>query len=86
MGKSAPHRPNWTKNIGALLDAGVTVRACCDGSCGKFKDIDLKTLVDIKGRDYDLWNRRSVCRLTEGCEGPVRFRFSGFAMMRPMWD
>lgn len=86
MGKNAPLRPAWTESLGGLIDAGVTVRACCHGQCKKFKDIDLEALAAIKGRDYDLWNRRSVCRLTEGCEGPVKFRFSGFGMMRALYD
>lgn len=86
MGKNAPLRPAWTECLGGLIDAGVTVRACCHGQCKKFKDIDLEALAAIKGRDYDLWNRRSVCRLTEGCDGPVKFRFSGFGMMRALYD
>lgn len=86
MGKNASLRPACTESLGALIDAGVTVRACCDGQCRKWKDIDLEALAEIKGRDYDLWNKRSVCRLTDGCEGAVRFRFSGLGMMRVLHD
>ena len=86
MGKKPPLRPAWTENLGALIDAGATVRACCAGQCKKWKDIDLEALAAIKGRDYDLWNKRSVCRLTDGCEGAVRFRFSGLGMMRVLHD
>lgn len=85
MAKNAQTRPSWTANLGTMIDEGITVRASCS-RCNQWKDVDLVKLAEIKGRDYDLWNRRSVCRFTKGCAGPVKFRHSGRGPMQAMWD
>ena len=78
-------RPSWTRNIGEMIDAGIACQAFCD-RCGKFRAIDLSALAMRLGRDFDLWNRRTRCRLTPGCTGFNRFQHGGRGVMRHMWD
>lgn len=68
-------RPAWTRNIGVMHDEGVEVTALCPVCRGLKVGIDLAALIEIKGRDYDLWNRRTKCRFTPGCEGMVTFMY-----------
>lgn len=85
MGKRTPLRPSWTANLGALIGEGIEVRAHCD-RCEKWKDVDLHDLAASMGPDYDLWNRRTRCRFTPGCEGWNKFLHSGRGPLQPMWD
>lgn len=85
MARKVKLRPTWTANLGAMIEAGIEVRAGCS-RCGRWKVVDLEKLAAIKGRDFDLWNRRSVCRFTDDCAGPVKFHHSGRGVMLPMWD
>jgi hypothetical protein len=61
------------RTLGQMLDQGHTAMAEC-ATCRGHHDIDLAQLIEKVGRDYSLWNRRSRCRLTEGCPGWVVFR------------
>lgn len=86
MGKTAPIRPSGTRNLGALIEHCVSVRAKCD-RCGKCKDVDLAALAERVGAAFDLWDRRPRCNMTPGCEGRVLFMHDwhgGF--MFPMKD
>lgn len=77
MGKRAPSRPIYTANIGLMIEHGIACRAWCD-KCKAWKDIDLVALAEKVGADYDLWGRRTRCRLTPGCEGTNRFQHNWF--------
>ena len=85
MARRTPIRPTWTKNLGAMIAEGITVRGSCD-TCGQWRDVDLPRLASIKGEDFDLWNRRTRCQLTPDCKGRVRFLHSGRGPMAGMWD
>lgn len=62
-------RPAWTASLGVMIAEDVEVSVWCE-RCGQWRhDIDLAALAKIKGDDYDLWGRRTRCRLTPGCEG-----------------
>lgn len=76
MGKRTPMRPSWTANLGVMIAGNVPVRAMCD-SCDGYRDVDLVELAAIKGDGYDLWGRRTRCRITPGCGGWNRFYFYG---------
>jgi hypothetical protein len=59
----------WAPNIGKMLDDGVRVYACCS-RCGCQKAVNLVNLIEIKGREYSLFNRRvKRCKMLPGCEG-----------------
>ena len=85
MGKRTSIRPSYTQTIGLLLDFNIPVRAMCD-TCPGFRDVDLAALAAIKGEDYDLWGRRTRCRITEGCKGMNRFYFYGRGRYETMRD
>lgn len=48
------------------------VRAICY-TCKECRDVDLQALASKVGPEYSLINRRSPCKLTEGCKGWVVF-------------
>lgn len=68
-----------------MIAEDIQCRGICD-TCRKYKDVDLVKLAEIKGLDYSLWNRRTACRLTPGCNGKVRFYCSGRFAMTMMRD
>ncbi len=78
-------RPSWTKNLGTLIAEGHIVRAWCD-TCKGYRDVDLVKLAEIKGLDYDLWGRRTRCRLTPGCNGWNSFMHGGRGPLKNMRD
>jgi hypothetical protein len=86
MPKKDRGRAAWTKNLGTLITASREVRAFCDTCRAPFVVVDLVKLAAIKGEDYSLWNRRTKCRLTEGCPGWNRFYCDGRGMMEKMRD
>jgi hypothetical protein len=55
-------------------------------NCGGYRDADLEAVREAKGDDYDLWGRTTRCRITEGCEGRVRFYFFGRGRYETMRD
>lgn len=65
-------RGGWTKNLGTFRDSGIRCKAWCD-TCGQCRMVDLAKLAAYKGDDYDLWGKRTPCKLTPGCKGLVRF-------------
>ncbi|MCB2048584.1 MAG: hypothetical protein KDE32_10195 [Novosphingobium sp.] len=85
VGKRTPLRPGFTHSLAGLIDRQVPVRAMCD-TCARFRDIDLDALAQVKGMDYDLWNKRTRCRIEPGCKGWNRFYFSGRGRFEPMRD
>lgn len=85
MGKGIPIRPGWAENLGTLIASGERVRASCD-TCRGWKDVDLVALAAIKGEAYDLWNKRTSCKITPGCKGRVLFLVSGRGKFSPMKD
>lgn len=86
MGKKVPIRASCTRNLATLIAAGAPVKASCS-KCGEWKEVDLLRLILIKGETYDLWNRRTSCRITPGCPGKNRFHVhAGRGSFEPMWD
>lgn len=85
MGKRTPLRPSYAANLGTLIAADIPVRAICQ-SCSKYRDVDLVGLARVKGSDYDLWGRRTRCRITAGCDGWNRFYFYGRGRYEIMRD
>jgi len=86
MAKVERGRPGWTKNLGTLIKARCEVRAWCDTCNAPFVVVDVAKLAQLKGLDYSLWNRRTECRLTDGCTGWNRFYCDGRGMMEKMRD
>lgn len=84
MGKTAPIKPSWVSSLDAMIAAGVKVRTICTG-CGKYRDLDNEDLKAKVGGAFSLWNRRTRCRLTEGCSGWNRFYYIN-GMAWGMWD
>ncbi len=68
-----------------MMEAGVACSARCD-SCGKWKDVDLVALAQAKGKDFDLWGKRTRCRITDGCQGWNRFYCNGRGRLESMRD
>lgn len=66
-----------------MIAERVRVRAMCD-RCGKHRDIDLVEIARVKGLDYDLWGRRTRCRLTADCGGWNSFYFNGRGRFEPL--
>ena len=85
MGKRTPGRPSYTASLATLIADGRKVQACCE-KCREWKDVDLAELAAIKGADYDLWGRRTRCRITDGCGGWNRFYCDGRFGLTPMRD
>ena len=85
MGKRTPIRPAWADNLGTLIASGERVRASCD-TCRKWKDVDLVALAAHRGEAFDLWGKRTRCRITPGCKGRVLFLVSGRGKFSPMKD
>lgn len=85
MAKHPCDRPGWTESIGRLIDEGIEIRASCS-KCREWKVVDLVALAVIKGRDFDLWNRRPRCTITPGCPGRAMFLYSGRGVFRNMRD
>ena len=85
MGKTNTRRPAWTATLGAMLDNGVSCRATCT-KCDAWRDIDLEALAAKIGLDTTLWNKRTRCRLTDGCAGRNRFMEGSRGMFRLMED
>ena len=85
MGKRTPIRPSYTANLASLIEAGAHVQASCE-KCHEWKDVDLVELAAVKGADYDLWGRRTRCRITIGCDGWNRFYCDGRGRFSPMRD
>jgi hypothetical protein len=76
VGKRTPLRPAYTANLGTLIAADIPIRAMCD-RCDGYRDVALRELAAVKGADYDLWGRRTRCRITAGCAGWNHFYFYG---------
>ncbi|MDD3798319.1 MAG: hypothetical protein PHE36_03975 [Novosphingobium sp.] len=68
-----------------MISEGVHCAACCD-TCREWKDVDLQALAQVKGPDYDLWGKRTRCRITPGCNGWNRFYCNGRGRLEPMRD
>lgn len=85
MGKRVPIRPSWTASLGTLIASETNVQACCE-KCREWKVVDLVALAKSKGEDYDLWGRRTRCRITPGCTGWNRIYCDGRGRFAPMHD
>ena len=70
MGKRTPIRPCYTTSLAKLIESGTRVQACCE-KCREWKELDLVALAGIKGADYDLWGRRTRCRIFRAFSGSV---------------
>lgn len=67
-----------------FLRVGIQVKAFCT-RCKLDHLIDLAALIEKKGPDFILWNRRSRCK-QPGCDGWNRFHCNRGAVFLPMWD
>ncbi|KKC27429.1 hypothetical protein [Sphingomonas sp. SRS2] len=80
--------PDWATTVGKMLAVQdgrghKHVMVMCD-TCKEARDVDLAAIVETKGADFSLINRRARCRLTAGCKGWNRFRYQS-GVMRPLW-
>ena len=66
--------PEQVTTVGAMLRAGVLVRARCQG-CGNVFDVDLHSTAQLRGRDFSLVDKRSVCRIS-ACRGHLTFLYA----------
>ena len=84
--------PSWTKSIGSMLEVtderGHNVEAWCDRcrECTILKRPELERIAAAKGMTYSLFNRRTRCRMTEGCTGWVTFRYQRGAWAYGLYD
>lgn len=85
MGKRSSIRPAYTASLATLIAERIPVRAICE-ACKCYRDVDLEQLSSVKGAAYDLWGRRTRCRITEGCTGWNRFYFFGRGRFESMRD
>ena len=76
--------PAWVQTVGLILDNRVAIAVSCS-VCKGWRNIDVAPIVEAKGRDYSLINRRFPCRLKKHCRGWNRFHYQ-HAVMRPLWD
>ncbi|WP_143066853.1 hypothetical protein [Sphingobium sp. YR768] len=60
------------------------VRAIC-WTCKEHRDIDLQALAAKVDPDYSLIDRRSPCKLTDGCKGWVKFMYL-MGVYRHLWS
>lgn len=65
--------PRRVQTIGAMRDAGVSVKAGCT-RCRNFFVVDLDILCTLYGRGYSLIGKRGRCRM-EGCGGSCLFLY-----------
>ena len=79
------YNASYRTSIGAMIDEGVACKARCR-KCGQWKQVNLRKLAAYKGRDYNLWNKRTNCRITEGCFGEVVFMHDRHGYFRNMFD
>lgn len=84
MGKNPRYLPDICESAGLLRDAVRRGEALCNvmcASCDFFRPADLDAIVEAKGYDYDLADRRPRCP-TPGCRGRVIFHY-GFSVGSP---
>lgn len=84
--------PSWTRSIATMLEVtdqpGHNVEAWCDRCriCRHLKRRELERIAKAKGPDYSLFNRRTRCRMTEGCTGWVTFRYQRGCWAYALYD
>lgn len=83
-GERKRDRPKFAVNVGALIASETPVRANCL-TCQQCKDIDLRPIAEARGEDFDLWDKRTRCQLTPGCEGINYFSYWGRGMFQNMY-
>lgn len=77
--------PTWVQTLDLSIAFGnVQIKGWCS-KCGKVKPVDFVKLREIKGGDFSLINKRTRCKLTEGCSGWVKFHYK-HGIFRPLWD
>jgi hypothetical protein len=55
--------------ISDMLRIGIKAYACCS-QCGCQKAVNLENLIELRGPDFSLFNRRNKpCKMLPGCEG-----------------
>jgi len=59
------------------------VPASCH-TCGGWRDVDLAALAAVKGEDFDLWGKRTTCRIIAGCPGKIRLQFYARGRFEPI--
>ena len=56
--------PVWTRNLGAMIEAGVMVRFACE-ACRRVYDVDLLSLAILRGREWSLVGRTARCKASQ---------------------
>jgi|JI10StandDraft_1071094.scaffolds.fasta_scaffold2386218_2 hypothetical protein len=84
MAKHPALFPTWIRTLDAAIEEGAPIRASCT-KCRQWQDVDLVVLRERVGGSYSLINRRTRCRITEGCNGWNRFHYL-LGVFRPLWD
>lgn len=86
MGFKPNWNVHWKPTIGKMLEMGVKAYACCS-VCERRKEIDLQAMIDAKGPDICLHNKRTkTCRLKEGCGGRNWFAHDRSTVIMPFRD
>ena len=79
-------KPEECSSVGRMIAAGLRCTAFC-GSCCRSREVALTAIAAAKGADFCLWNRRTRCRITDGCTGRPGFYFDDEeGRATPMWD
>jgi len=60
------------ETVGRLFENGAKIRWSCEVSPSHHGDVDLKRIIEAKGADYVLINKKPPCRFP-GCPGLVTF-------------
>ena len=53
--------PQWTRSVAAMWEADAHVRFACP-ACMKLYDVDLESLILLKGRQWSLIDRQGRCK------------------------
>ena len=81
-GKNPPMVQSRYLTVGAMVAAGVRVRAWCR-TCGLVLEVSPAMLAAYHGADFSLVNRLAKCRKV-GCDGEVFFLAKGHGRFVPL--
>jgi len=76
---------NRDLTLSAMLRIGIKAKSFCT-HCDASRVLDIPALIERTSPDFRLFNKRTRCRMTEGCQGWNRFWCNRGAVFLPMWD
>lgn len=76
---------NEKMTLADMVKVGIDAKTFCT-ACDGGQLVDIPALIEKVGPDYKLYNKRTRCRMTEGCAGFNRFWCNRGAVFLPMWD